>query len=200
MPAAPGPALRGDVDAVADGVAAGSGVCDGDWVRTQWPRDAGRRGGAVEPGEGRRAGEPVARQAPLEDAKDQYRAAVTQLANAITALVPGLTWRTDMDTWTGCGGEYEWTRAKAAYFMIVFSGPIPDDKWLQAVQIVKDGVEQFGATGFGVMKNKPADHDVYFAGHGGVEFKCSTQKAAVLTAQSDCRISRTDTPKPSPTP
>lgn len=137
---------------------------------------------------------------PLEDAKDQYRAAVTQLANAITALVPGLTWRTDMDTWTGCGGEYEWTRAKAAYFMIVFSGPIPDDKWLQAVQIVKDGVEQFGATGFGVMKNKPADHDVYFAGHGGVEFKCSTQKAAVLTAQSDCRISRTDTPKPSPTP
>lgn len=143
---------------------------------------------------------PLRAKPPLEDAKDQYRAAVTQLANAITALVPGLTWRTDMDTWTGCGGEYEWTRAKAAYFMIVFSGPIPDDKWLQAVQIVKDGVEQFGATGFGVMKNKPADHDVYFAGHGGVEFKCSTQKAAVLTAQSDCRISRTDTPKPSPTP
>ncbi len=24
--------------------------------------------------------------------------------------------------------------------MIVFSGPIPDDKWLQAVQIVKDSV------------------------------------------------------------
>lgn len=143
---------------------------------------------------------PLRAKPPLEDAKDQYRAAVTQLANAITALVPGLTWRTDMDTWTGCGGEYEWTRAKAAYFMIVFSGPIPDDKWLQAVQIVKDGVEQFGATGFGVMKNKPADHDVYFAGHGGVEFKCSTQKAAVLTAQSYCRISRTDTPKPSPTP
>lgn len=144
--------------------------------------------------------QPLRAKPPLEDAKDQYRAAVTQLANAITALVPGLTWRTDMDTWTGCGGEYEWTRAKAAYFMIVFSGPIPDDKWLQAVQIVKDGVEQFGATGFGVMKNKPADHDVYFAGHGDVEFKCSTQKAAVLTAQSDCRISRTDTPKPSPTP
>lgn len=122
------------------------------------------------------------------------------LDSAMRPLVPGLTWRTDMDTWTGCGGEYEWTRAKAAYFMIVFSGPIPDDKWLQAVQIVKDGVEQFGATGFGVMKNKPADHDVYFAGHGGVEFKFSTQKAAVLTAQSDCRISRTDTPKPSPTP
>ncbi|BBX74243.1 hypothetical protein MSHI_21490 [Mycobacterium shinjukuense] len=137
---------------------------------------------------------------PLEAAKDQYRAAVIQMANAITALVPGLTWSMDMDTWTGCGGEYEWTRAKAAYFMVGFSGPIPDDKWPQAVQIVKDGVEQFGATSFGVMKNKPGDHDVYFAGHGGVEFKLGTQVASSLTAQSDCRISQTDTPKPSPTP
>lgn len=48
---------------------------------------------------------PLRAKPPLEDAKDQYRAAVTQLANAITALVPGLTWRTDMDTWTGCGGD-----------------------------------------------------------------------------------------------
>ena len=136
----------------------------------------------------------------LEAAKDEYRAVAAEMANAITALVPGLTWRTDMDTWTGCGGDYEWTRAKAAYFMVVFSGPIPDDKWPQAVQIVKDRGKQFGATNFGVMKNKPGDHDVYIAGHGGVEFKLSTQKAAVLTAQSDCRISQTDTPKPSPSP
>ncbi|WP_044081512.1 LppA family lipoprotein, partial [Mycobacterium canetti] len=56
------------------------------------------------------------------------------------------------------------------------------------------------ATSFGVMKNKPGDHDVYFAGHGGVEFKFATQVASSLTAQSDCRISQTDTPKPSPRP
>ncbi|SOJ58122.1 hypothetical protein MSIMFB_05602 [Mycobacterium simulans] len=118
---------------------------------------------------------------------------MTPMANAIAASVPELTWRFDMATWTGCGGAYEWTRAKAAYFMLVFSGPIPDDKWPHAVQIVKDGAKQFEATDYGVMKDKPGDHDVYISGHGGVEFKLSSQKAAVLTGQSDCRISQTDT-------
>ncbi|KZS70735.1 hypothetical protein A4G27_23645 [Mycobacterium kansasii] len=138
---------------------------------------------------------PLRAKPPLEAAKDQYRAAVTQMANAITALVPGLTWSMDMDTWTGCGGDYEWTRAKAAYFMVGFSGPIPDDNWPQAVQIVKDGAKQFGVTNFGVMKDKPGDHDIYISGAGGI-FKLGTQVASSLTAQSDCRISQTDTPKP----
>ncbi|KZS80719.1 hypothetical protein A4G29_22095 [Mycobacterium kansasii] len=143
---------------------------------------------------------PLRAKPSLEAAKDEYRAAVTQMANAITALEPGLTWSTDEDSWNHCDGEYVWTHAKMAYLMIVFSGPIPDDKWPQAVQIVKNGANQFAANNFGTMKNKPGDHDVYISGHGGVEFKLSTQKAAVLTAQSDCRISQTDTPKPSPTP
>lgn len=136
---------------------------------------------------------------PLETAQAQYRAAVTQMADAIAALVPGLTWRIDMDSWNHCGGGYTWTGAKMAYLMVVFNGPIPDDKWPQAVQIVKEGAKQFGASNFGVMKDKPGDRDVYISGHGGVEFKLSTQKAGVLTAQSDCRISQTDTLTPSST-
>lgn len=136
---------------------------------------------------------------PLEDAQAQYRTAVTQMANAITALVPGLTWSMDIDSWRGCDGKYVWTRAKAAYFMAGFSGPIPDDKWLQAVQIVRNGANQFGANNFGVMKDKPGDHDVYVSGADGVEFKLGSQVASSLTAKSDCRISQTDTPTPSPT-
>ncbi|MCV7257879.1 LppA family lipoprotein [Mycobacterium shimoidei] len=136
---------------------------------------------------------------PLEAAQAQYRTAVSQIADAVAGLVSGLTWRLDTDSWRGCDGPYVWTRAKYAYLMVVFSGPIPDDKWPQAVQIVKDGVKQFGATNFGVMKDKPNDHDVYFSGHDGVDFKFSTQKAAVLTAQSDCRMSQADGPTPAPT-
>ncbi|HZU48266.1 MAG TPA: LppA family lipoprotein [Mycobacterium sp.] len=137
---------------------------------------------------------------PLEAAKEQYRAAVSQMADAIAALVPGLSWRVDTDSWNHCGGDYVWTDAKMAYLMVVFSGPIPDDKWTQAVQIVRDDAKQFGATNYGVMKNQANDHDVYVAGQDGVEFKLSSQKTAVLTAQSDCRISQTDTPTPSETP
>ncbi|WP_204080492.1 LppA family lipoprotein [Mycobacterium riyadhense] len=130
---------------------------------------------------------------PLEAAQAQYRAAVTEMADAIKALVPGLTWSMDIDSWRGCGGAYEWTRAKVAYFMAGFSGPIPDEKWSQAVQIVKNRAKQFGATGYGVMKDKPGDHDVYIFGSDGVEFKLGSQVASSLTARSDCRISQTDT-------
>lgn len=98
----------------------------------------------------------------------------------------------DMDIWIGCGGEYEWIRVKVVYFMIVFSGLIFDDKWLQVVQIVKDGVEQFGVIGFGVMKNKLVDYDVYFVGYGDVEFKCLIQKVVVFIVQLDCWISWID--------
>ncbi|KZS61455.1 LppA family lipoprotein [Mycobacterium ostraviense] len=141
---------------------------------------------------------PLRAKPSLEAAKEEYRAAVIQMASAITALVPGLTWSMDEESWNHCDGEYVWTHAKMAYFMVGFSGPIPDDKWAQAVQIVKDGAKQFGANNFGVMKDKPGDHDVYISGVGGVEFKLGTQVASSLTAQSDCRISETDTPKPSP--
>ncbi len=127
---------------------------------------------------------------PFEAAADEYRGAVRGIADQIAALVPGTTWNFVQDTWTSCGGEYVWTDAKEAYFSVGFSGPIPDEKWDQAVQIVKDGTKRFGATNFSVVKDKSGDHDVDLAGTNGVDFKLSSQKAAVLTARSDCRISR----------
>jgi hypothetical protein len=135
---------------------------------------------------------------PLEAAQAQYRAAVTTMADAIAALVPGLTWRLETDSWNHCGGEYAWSNAKMAYLMAGFSGPIPDDTWPQAVQIVQDGAKQFGATNIGVRKDKPGDHDVNVSGHGGVEFKLGTQVSSSLTAQSDCRLSQTDPSTPQP--
>ncbi|KAA8939265.1 LppA family lipoprotein [Mycobacterium sp.] len=135
---------------------------------------------------------------PLEAAQAQYRAAVTTMADAIAALVPGLTWRLETDSWNHCGGEYTGTNAKMAYLMAGFSGPIPNDTWPQAVQIVQDGAKQFGATSIGVLKDKPGEHDVSVSGPGGVEFKLGTQVSSSLTAQSDCRISQTDAPAPQP--
>ena len=137
---------------------------------------------------------------PLEAAQQQYRTAVQQTADQIAALVPGTTWQTVQDTWQNCGGDYVWTRAKEAYFLIGFSGPIPDDKWAQAVQILKNAGNQFGANDFGVMKDNPSDHDIYVRGPDGVQFQLSTQKAGALTARSDCRMSQTDTATTSSTP
>jgi hypothetical protein len=137
---------------------------------------------------------------PLEAAQQQYRAAVQQTADQIAALVPGTTWQTVQDTWTDCGGDYVWTRAKEAYFLIGFSGPIPDDKWAQAVQILRNTANQFGANDFGVVKDNPGDHDVYVRGPDGVQFQLSSQKAGALTARSDCRMSQNDTATTPSTP
>jgi hypothetical protein len=128
----------------------------------------------------------------LEAAQTDYQAAVQNMAVGIAALTPGTTWNVEQNTWVGCGGEYAQTKAKQAYIMAVFSGPIPDAVWPKALQIVKDGAFQKGATEFGTFKDNPGDHDIYFAGPDGVEFRLGTQKASTLTAKSDCRLSQTD--------
>ena len=128
----------------------------------------------------------------LEAAQTEYLAPVRSMADGIAALTPGATWRLEENTWVGCGGEYTQTKAKQAYVMAVFSGPIADAVWPQAVQIVRDGAAQAGAKELGTFKDNPGDHDIYIAGSDGVEFRLGTQKASTLTAKSDCRLSQTD--------
>lgn len=130
--------------------------------------------------------------ASLEAAQTEYQATVQNMATSIAALTPGTTFNIEQNTWVGCGREYASTSAKQAYVMAVFSGPISDAVWPQALQIVKDGAAQLGASEFGTFKDNPGDHDIYIAGPDGIEFRLGTQKASTLTAKSDCRLSEAD--------
>ncbi|ORV97466.1 LppA family lipoprotein [Mycobacterium kyorinense] len=130
----------------------------------------------------------------FEVAKVEYETAMRQMADRIAALVPGLTWNFRENSWEGCGGKYSHTRGKQVYQLIAFSGPIPDDKWSQALQIVKEGVARFGATHLGVFHDQPGFHDIYLDGPDGVDFQLGTQVASSLSAKSDCRMRETDTP------
>lgn len=49
----------------------------------------------------------------LEAVQGEYRGLVEQIANHIVALIPGMTWKTEQDTWDGCGGVYAGTNAKS---------------------------------------------------------------------------------------
>ncbi|MCV7348417.1 LppA family lipoprotein [Mycolicibacterium rhodesiae] len=129
---------------------------------------------------------------PLEAAQQQYRDILHGVATQIADLTPDSTWQTVQDEWTGCGGDYAHTPGKAAHFLISFSAPISDDRWPQAVDILKRGAQTLGTNHFGTTKDSAGDHDVYLQGSDGILFQLSTQKAAALSARSDCRMAQAD--------
>ena len=95
----------------------------------------------------------------FEAAQKEYRDAMRDMANQVAALVPGLTWQTKEDSWRGCGGEYGQTSGVQVYVYIVFAGPVPDDKWAPALEIVKDGAARLGSTNMTTLVDKPGDRD-----------------------------------------
>jgi hypothetical protein len=131
----------------------------------------------------------------FEDTRAEYQTAMNQMATQITALVPGMTWQVDENSWNDCGGEYVWTRAVRVYYRIVFNRAIPDDVWPKAVQIVKDGAAHFGATTVDVFVDQPGSKDLAISG-AGAQFHFGTKVQTVFSATSDCRMRATDTPTP----
>ena len=132
----------------------------------------------------------------FEAAQQQYTAVVTDTANQIAALVPGLTWQIEENSWGGCTGEFAHTEGVDAYILAVFSGPTPDSVWPKAVQIVKDAAVQLGATNAQPMVDHPANHEVIFSNPDGVQVTFGTAKATVLSAKSECRLRQKDTETP----
>jgi hypothetical protein len=118
---------------------------------------------------------------------------MNQMADKIAALVPGMTWHVEENSWRGCGGDYVWTRAKQVYYYIVFDKAIPDGLWPKALQIVKDGAARFGATTVSVFVDQPGNKDLAIAGTG-VQFEFGTKVWTVLSVTSDCRMRETDGP------
>jgi len=136
----------------------------------------------------------------FEAAQQQYTAVVTDTANQIAALVPGLTWQIEENSWGGCTGEFAHTGGVDAYILAVFSGPTPDSAWPKAVQIVKDAAVQLGATNAQPMVDHPANHEVIFSNPDGVQVTFGTAKATVLSAKSECRLRQAEITAPQVAP
>lgn len=136
----------------------------------------------------------------FEAAQADYTAAMNHMADKIAALVPGMKWTVDENSWKQCGGDYLWTRAVEVFERIVFDRAIPDALWPQALQIVKDGAAAFGATNVEVFVDRPGNKDLAISGSGS-QFHFGTAAQTILTATSDCRMRATDTPtSPAPPP
>jgi hypothetical protein len=123
----------------------------------------------------------------FEAARAEYAAAMNRMADKIAALVPGMKWTVDEDSWGPCGGDYTWTRAVRVFYRIVFDHVVPTDVWPQAVQIVKDGTRRFGATTVSVFVDQPGNKDISIYG-SGAQFHFGTAVHTVFSVTSDCRM------------
>lgn len=132
----------------------------------------------------------------FEAAQQEYRNALRDMAAQIATLVTGLEWQIKEDSWRGCGGPLAGTPGLQAYVYIVFSGPVPDDKWPAALQIVKDGAARLGAADITTLSDQPGDHDVMLGGADGLEVEFGTKVNTILSAKSDCRLREGDLPAP----
>jgi hypothetical protein len=127
----------------------------------------------------------------FEAARAEYAAAMNQMADKIAALVPGIKWTVNENSWGPCGGDYTWTRAVRVFYRIVFDHVVPNDVWPQAVRIVKDGTRRFGATTVSVFADQPGNKDIGISG-SGAQFYLGTAVHTVFSATSDCRMRASD--------
>ncbi|MCV7123117.1 LppA family lipoprotein [Mycobacterium lacus] len=132
----------------------------------------------------------------FEATRADYVAATNQMAEQIAALVPGMSWHVEENSWGGCGGEYVWTRARKVHIRIVLDRAIPDAAWPKALQIVKDGAARFGATSVSSFVDQPGNKDLVVFSPEGAQFHFGTAVQTILAATSDCRMRETDTPTP----
>lgn len=129
-----------------------------------------------------------------EDALTRYESALQATADDLTKLVPGLTWHWNRDVkHLSCGGEFAATRGiQIVTRNLVASGPIPDDAWPPAVQVVRNHAARLGATQEHVYADTPGHHDIAIFDGNGTELQLGTRGQAVLTAISDCYLRRAD--------
>lgn len=82
-------------------------------------------------------------------------AAVEGWAAQIASMSTGLTWHVKEDSWGGCSGDYANTAGVHAYIYVVFNGPVPEEVWPQALDVVRRGAAQLGAINVTTPVDRP---------------------------------------------
>lgn len=129
-----------------------------------------------------------------EDALSRYEKALAQTADQIATLATGLNWRWNRDSTTiSCGGDFKGTDGVQVLTRhVLFDGPIPDDVWRQALDVVRESAAALGAGNLTVLKDRPGHHSVELTSGAGVQVRFATQVAASLSARSDCHLRASD--------
>ena len=131
----------------------------------------------------------------LEDTQRQVQGAVDEIASAATTIVPGIRFA-DYHGESGlcCTGPYEGTEARGRYLpdRTGEGAPISEAQWAKIVDATKAAAAKVDMTDVSVMKDGPADHDVWFTGPGGSSIKLAYQVNLVISGYTGCRLLEED--------
>lgn len=126
----------------------------------------------------------------LEETTQQVRAAMNEIASAATKVVPELQFLPVNGEETGnCEKPYEQTDGKRLFLPDeVASGQISEANWTTILAAAKAAAAKLGATDVQVMKDAPANHDVWFEGPTGIFIKIAYRDSLVVSGYTGCRL------------
>lgn len=126
----------------------------------------------------------------LEDTRAQLAATIERVGQQISAIAVGVTWSWRReDSRGGCSAPFEQSNGQEILLASYVSDvPIPEQNWPQARDAAAHAADQLGLTSVTVFKDAPNDHDVQFSGASGTVLRLASQKAALLTGNTGCRL------------
>jgi len=127
---------------------------------------------------------------PLEDIEEQLRNAILETAALATQLDPAVQWRWSTQiAGLGCGIAYDGTGGERKTFRSYLSDtPISDTNWPRVAERARSLAEQAGL--HDSQNYKPGYHGVNFVQDGGTGFDVNSNKVAVISADTGCRLPR----------
>ncbi|GAY13293.1 LppA family lipoprotein [Mycobacterium sp. shizuoka-1] len=126
----------------------------------------------------------------LEDTKSSMIAVIEDVGQQISVAVPAVrfTWRLDEGR-VGCTPPYEQSQGQEILLAKYASDvPIPEQNWKQAYDLMSKAAAGLGATTVTVFQNAPEFHDVQFSSDTGTVLRLASQKAALITGSTGCRL------------
>jgi hypothetical protein len=146
----------------------------------------------TDPGEAAKAAKSLDDLPSLEDTEAELTSVIEQLGHDASTIVPTLSWYWHREpSHGGCLPPYEQSEGELTRMPSYLSDtPIPDESWDHVLAIARDAAAKLGTTGMEVFQDAPGNHDVRFYNKTGTALRVMSQKAAVLTGDTGCRLPR----------
>lgn len=144
----------------------------------------------TDPTDATKAAEQLTSLPSLEDTRAKLAATIEQVGQQISVIAVQVTWSWRReDSRGGCVAPFEQSQGQEILLASYVSDvPIPEQHWQQARDVVAHAAEQLGLTSATVFKDAPNDHDVQFSSDSGTVLRLASQKAALLTGNTGCRL------------